>query len=292
MNTIAFGRTPRRSRCTPLSLLVVAGAALLLVATVSPSASASAPSADLPRCLDRRGNASARCPTVEARVELSIDGSTITVVVANSGREVWPGGPVGVEVPVPGVAPPPTSTTAGVGSRAAAGLPSWVARGRFVVARCEFDLTRGLPPGAAVRCVLPRHGLVDGEHTLWLNGFVGGVPRAGGVFGTAARRGGVAAVSVSRSVRFVVRGDEIEVLDADAAPTVRPQVGVGSAPRAEVTAADPAGLAQPVLIGLGLAAAVAMVLVVRRLYLYRLAREQAEADAAPGLSAGAPPRLR
>lgn len=180
-----------------VSVLVVA--LILSIAVGAPSATGGEPPAAVSvRCLDQRLRPVSRCPTVELDVRLAIRGDQLEVTVANTGSTSWAGGPVAAEVPV-ALDPVPADST------------SWAVRAGVVVARCAFEPVEQIRSRGAVSCRIPRAGLTDGPHTLWLTGFVGGIPAVGGAVRADPPVVGVVPIAESRSVRFRITGDRVRV---------------------------------------------------------------------------------
>ena len=200
------------------------------------------------------------CPSVPASVALAVQPTTITVTLTNTGSNPWRGGPVAAEIPVPhaDVARPEGALPASPGAR-------WRTIAGVVVARCEFpDLdATGIGAGRSVSCTLPRLGLADGTHDLWLTGFRGGLPDAGRRLGAAPAPTGVGPVATPRSLRFAVAGATIRVVSSPAIDPAAPPVQVVTGPASTVPAGGAhrpaAARAAPVVVLLLAAGAVAVV---------------------------------
>ena len=140
------------------------------------------------------------CPSVDARLEVSVTPSGIRFEVTNASASPWPG-PTSVQSPYAG-----GSTN-----------PSVVDRGNgLVVAQCTFETPLGasIAPGESIACELPRDTFGTGTHTVWLTGFRERIPAPEGVWGTKPANGGVAGIGSPRSVDLKRNGDVIDVIDA------------------------------------------------------------------------------
>ena len=202
---------------------VVAGA--LLAVGVAPAGGAEVASS----CLDGV-RLSHSCPSVAVTVAVGVTDTTLVVRVTNTSGATWRGGPVGVEVPLPGAAvdQPEGTIPAPAGS-------GWRTVGGTVVARCAFIVPgeAGLRPGGTATCVLPRLGAPDGRLTAWITGFRGGVADAGRRLGAETAPIGVIPVATMRSLRFRVHGRSATVLPSPAIDAAAPSVGLVRAPDVE-----------------------------------------------------------
>ena len=162
---------------------------------------------DGPACLDSAMKFDATCKAVAASVELAA--SADAIVVSVTADAAWSGGPIAVEMALPS---PTVDAESGEDDDLGEGYATWSTRSGVVVSRCQFDpTTRPMKKGATAECALPRLGIADGAHTMWVTGFVGQVPAVGNGFGTVPAERGVVAIATPRSVEFTVKGDEVAV---------------------------------------------------------------------------------
>lgn len=208
----------------------IRGAAVAVVALVSALAVWSVPlGASVDQavvCLDSRLRPSDRCPAIPVEVAVTTSGDDLRIEVTNAGAGTWTGGPVAAELPVP-----EAKVTGPTGEVGVGGVSSWVTRAGVVVARCTFEPVDEIKAGRSVACRLPRLGLADGTHTIWLTGFVGGLAEVGKTLGDDPVAVGVVPVAESRSVIVEVQGREVSVVAAAPDPdlsSVPPPSGRGS----------------------------------------------------------------
>lgn len=214
---------------------------------------------DGPACLDSAMKFDATCTTVASSVELA--GSVDAIVVSVTADAAWSGGPIAVEMAVPS---PTVDAESGEDDDLGEGYATWSTRSGVVVSRCQFDpTTRPMKKGATAECALPRLGLADGAHTMWVTGFVGQVPAVGNGFGTVPAERGVVAIATPRSVEFTVKGDEVAVDKPSQTDPDNPATQVVSEADPDIDEAETSDDADagstpavPIVIGAGVIAAV------------------------------------
>jgi hypothetical protein len=140
------------------------------------------------------------CPSVTARLEVSVTPSGIRFEVTNASSSAWPG-PTSVQSPYSGRSSDPRIVDRGNG---------------LVVAECTFETPLGasIAPGESIACELPRDTFGNGAHTVWLTGFRDRIPAPEGIWGTKPANRGVAGVGSPRSVELTRNGDVINLVDA------------------------------------------------------------------------------
>lgn len=223
----SHSRSPGRTRGAPptarwtrrLGVLVLA-AAIGVSAGGEPSGAAPAqtgPSgSSAVVCLDARLRPAKTCPAVTAEASIRLIDDDLVVMIENVGKATWVGGPLAVELPVPDAdveEPEGRDDSSG-----AAGTPEWTTRAGTVVSRCVFDPVERLRPGGRLVCRMHRFGLPDGDHDLWLTGFIGGLPRITDTIGEAPPALGVVAAATTRSIRVRLDGRRATVIAPQAAP--------------------------------------------------------------------------
>lgn len=152
-------------------------------------------------CLTASNTVDRDCATIDAKATVSIQGDAIRVGIGSAAE--WPGGPIAVEMSVPGAA---VQTADGAPATQTKGYTNWTSRNGTVISRCQFDpASRPIAAGAVAECDLGLLGLKDGKHALWVTGFVGAVPNPGAEFGTVPTGQGVVAVATPRSIEFELK---------------------------------------------------------------------------------------
>lgn len=195
-------------------------------------------------CLDARLRPADDCPAVTAEASVRMVDEDLVVMIENVGTSSWPGGPLAVELPVPRAEV--DEAEGRDDETGAAGTPEWTTRMGTVVSRCVFDPVERIRPGGRLTCRLHRLGLPDGDHELWLTGFVGGLPDVTDSIGDDPPALGVVAAATTRSIRVRIDGDRAVVLD--------PRSGSGGAASDGARGTDePADRTLPVVVGLGAA---------------------------------------
>jgi hypothetical protein len=203
------------------------------------------------------------CKGVDASVELAASADALIVTVtADAG---WKGGPIAAELPVPKAK---VDAETGEDDKLGDGYATWATRSGVTVARCQFDpSTRPMKKGASASCAVPLLGLADGDHTLWITGFMGQVPGAENGFGTVPAGRGVVAMATPRSVEFKKEGTKVTVSKPSATDTDNPATQVIS--QADPAIDRPAGEGDgeedgsspvlPIAVGVGILAVVGVV---------------------------------
>lgn len=184
-------------------------------------------------CLDGQLRPSTDCPVVRVAVAVRAEHDDLVVTVRNAGRRAWAGGPIAAELPL-GPSSSPRGATPGTGSTAGAeaGQPEVVVRARVRVGRCTFAPVAHLAPGASVTCRVPRRGLGDGRRVVWLTGFTGGIPVAGGPLGDEPPAVGVVPVATARSIAVVLHGSKASLAGSEATTPPGPASSVPGPARA------------------------------------------------------------